>query len=298
MLSILIPIYNFDVRELVQSLSKQAIKEGVEHEIILIDDASEDRWKTQNRILENLANVSYTESEQNMGRSRIRNKLADKAAFDNLLFLDCDSAIQHDDFIRNYLQSMNTADVVTGGTEYLNSILKPEYSLHWTHGKKREQAPAAHRNSLQNRSFQTNNFLIKADILRNIRFDEKIRRYGHEDTLFGIELKALGKTISHIDNPVVHLGLEPNDVFLNKTRESLKNLRDIVNLYGEQKPLADDITILHYYQRMAHWGLDRIMQFIYKHYEHRMRRNLLSTHPNLMVFDLYKLGYLCSLNGK
>ena len=40
MLSILIPTYNYDTFQLVKELHNQALKEGIEFEIIVSDDAS------------------------------------------------------------------------------------------------------------------------------------------------------------------------------------------------------------------------------------------------------------------
>jgi glycosyltransferase involved in cell wall biosynthesis len=46
MISVLIPVYNYDVTEAVKELHRQLSKEGVNFEIRIIDDASEDAYKT------------------------------------------------------------------------------------------------------------------------------------------------------------------------------------------------------------------------------------------------------------
>lgn len=48
MLSICIPIYNFDVNRLIKSLSKEIIGNNLKAEIVLIDDASDEKFKTIN----------------------------------------------------------------------------------------------------------------------------------------------------------------------------------------------------------------------------------------------------------
>ena len=100
--------------------------------------------------------------------------------------------------------------------------LQSKFMLHWLHGLKREQSFAKDRNIQPNRSFKTNNFFIEKKVFNKVRFNENIQGYGHEDTLFGYELDKQNFTIFHIDNPVVHLGLESSEEFLRKTIEILK----------------------------------------------------------------------------
>jgi glycosyltransferase involved in cell wall biosynthesis len=299
MLSILIPVFNFDVRELVESLHEQAVGSGADFEIVVIDDASDDEFRKINREIGLLSGVNYLEEKINLGRSKIRNKLAQVAKYENLLFLDCDSGIIHENFIKTYLEHTGSSPVIYGGRLYENdSNISVHYKLHWLYGKKREQSPARERNIEPNRSFQTNNFVINKKVLLDICFNEKITGYGHEDTLFGYELKKQKITIAHIDNPVVHLGLESNEEFLRKTREGIKNLWRIMRINGNEKKLVNDITILFYYKKVERFGLDRTIEFFYKRYEHILRRNLLGRNPNLLIFDLYKLGYLCSISDE
>ncbi|MBN1115868.1 MAG: glycosyltransferase [Bacteroidales bacterium] len=292
----MIPVFNYDVRELVQEIHKQAVSAQVDFEILVIDDASDEEFRKINRSLKKLEFVSYSEETINLGRSKIRNKLACTSRYNNLLFMDCDSGIIKQDYIRSYIDVIAMHPVVYGGRLYKEDVqVASNYKLHWLYGIKREQSTADHRNIEPNRSFQTNNFLIKKDLILNIGFNEKITGYGHEDTLFGYELKKRNISIKHIDNPVVHLGLEPSEEFLRKTREGIKNLRRIMRINGNEKKLVRDITILAYYKRIEKLGLQHAVEFFYNKYEHILRRNLLGRNPNLLVFDLYKLGYLCSI---
>ncbi len=298
MLSVLIPVYNFDVRDLIKTLSNQAKKCKVPFEIIVIDDASGEEFKRLNRELKVDADVHYIEEEENLGRSRIRNKLADIAQYDNLLYLDCDSQINSKDFILKYIEHLNENNVVYGGRTYTNNEPSDSrYRLHWFYGIKREQVPVNVRSNEPNKSFMTNNFMISREAINKVRFNEKIRGYGHEDTLFGYDLLKCDITITHIDNPVTHIGLEMNEEFLRKTREGIKNLKRIMKINGNEKKLVRDITLLAYYKKFKKFGLDSLVRYLYSIFESRLRKNLTSNHPNLFVFDLYKLGYLCSLNG-
>ena len=165
MLSILIPVYNFYVTELVENINSQAKQAEIDFEIIVIDDASEDKYKIGNRIISKIQNVKYFEEEENIGRSRIRNKLADLSSYQYLLFTDCDSKVQNDDYILKYMKYCKNDVVVCGGRTYMSS--KPEnhkYFLRWIHGVRREQFNPEVRNLEPNKSFMTNNFLISLRI--------------------------------------------------------------------------------------------------------------------------------------
>ena len=102
MLSILIPIYNFAVKELVNELSSKAESFNIPFEILCIDDKSKANYLELNKDLGKIKGVSYQQLENNIGRSAIRNLLSDKAQFDYLLFLDCDISIGHD-FLKKYI---------------------------------------------------------------------------------------------------------------------------------------------------------------------------------------------------
>jgi len=299
MLSVLIPVYNFDVRDLVKTLSFQAQNLNISFEIIVIDDASDEKYKKLNSIISDYSGVKYFEEEINLGRSKIRNKLADKASSDNLLYLDCDSCIDNPEFLKNYIGHLDNKDVVYGGRKYLqNEPLDERLLLHWLHGIRREQIPVDVRAHEPNKSFMTNNFMISREAIDKVRFNEKIRGYGHEDTLFGYDLLKCNITVKHIDNPVIHLGLELNEEFLRKTKEGIKNLKRIMTINGNEKKLVRDITLLAYYKKIKDFGLVGLIKYIYQKYESRLLQNLLSRKPNLFIFDLYKLGYLCSITGE
>ena len=90
MLSILIPIYNFAVKELVNELSSQAQDLNIAFEILCVDDTSKATYIKLNDGLEKIKGVNYQLNKKNIGRSAIRNLLTDKAQYDYLLFLDCD----------------------------------------------------------------------------------------------------------------------------------------------------------------------------------------------------------------
>jgi len=297
MLSILIPIFNFDVTDLVLELNNQALATNVKYEIILLDDASTDSFREINRNLSQQNHIKYIEETDNIGRSKIRNKLASLASYPYLLFMDCDSQILNPDYIATYLNYCEEDIVVYGGRVY--SQRRPaetELLLRWKHGRSREEFTIDKRIKSPNKSFMTNNFLISISLFNRIRFNEEMEGYGHEDTLFGYDLKKNNIKVLHIDNPLIHIGLESNSLFLIKTRESIRNLKNIFNQNGYEKLLIEDIKLLGYYKFFRKTKLDLITRLLFKISERLLVRNLLSRNPNLLVYDLFKLGYLCSLN--
>ncbi|MCZ2338586.1 MAG: glycosyltransferase [Chitinophagales bacterium] len=61
MLSIVIPIYNQDVRKLVDTLMKQCQKLDINFQILCFDDCSEPKYRKLNKELAFRINVNYTE---------------------------------------------------------------------------------------------------------------------------------------------------------------------------------------------------------------------------------------------
>ena len=76
MISVLIPVFNKNVLELIQELSRQLQDNNLEGEIIAYDDASEMSYKQINRQVASLYSVRYDESEKNLGRIEMRRLLA------------------------------------------------------------------------------------------------------------------------------------------------------------------------------------------------------------------------------
>ena len=185
MLSVLIPVYNFNIVELVTDLHAQSSESGIQFEIICFDDASDDFFRNQNREILKLSNVAYDELPENVGRSKIRNSLAEASQFDNLLFLDCDSSLSSSNFIKKYIIHIENYHVVYGGRVYENfPPLSSEKKFRWYYGKKRESFTVEQRMYSPFKSFMTNNFLIKKKAFLSIRLNENIIGYGHEDTMF------------------------------------------------------------------------------------------------------------------
>jgi len=288
--SICIPIYNCNVYELVSTLHRQAVSTGYPFEILLIDDHSSLRHE-DNLKLQNFPNISYTGLNENRGRSKIRNLMAEKAQYPYLIFMDCDTEIDNPDYLENYLKEI-PLNVVVGGYQYSSAAPSKEYMLRWHYGVCREQRSAAQRNKQPNRSFSTFNFMIKREIWEKIRFNENISGYGHEDTLFGWELKQQGIAVKHIDNPILHKVLDDAGTFIKKTENSVHNLWKIYQDIPAKEEFAQDNSLLKLSVFLRKNHLSGVVSLFFNFFKRLMYRNLISKRPCLRIFDFYRLGVM------
>lgn len=295
MLSILIPTYNYDCTGLVKMLHQQAEQAGITYEIIVADDASPIHiYKEKNRELSDLPHCRINELEKNMGRARIRNRLAEEAQYEWLLFMDADAKVISSTFITDYLATTTSgADVICGGLCHADTLPSPEVSLRYAYEKRADKHRAArYRAQHPYERFTPFNFLIRRSTFLNIRFEESITEYGHEDTLFGIELQRRKVRLLHIDNPLQHLGLEANEVFLKKSRAALRTLSSM------EETMRHHSSLLRVYHWLCRLHLSKPMARCYTRYEAILTRHLCDSHPWLPLFFLYKLGYYCKIKHR
>ena len=288
MLSILLPIYNYEVSALVRELARQA--ERIEHpiEIRLLDDAS--TRPDHNAGLHDGERIFYERLPQNIGRAAIRNRLAERAAYPYLLFIDSDAAVLSDSFLQTYFDQLDEQTVLCGGTRY--STLPPDDAalyLRWYYGKHREERPADQRDR---GGFTTFNFLIPRSIFQQIRFEE-LSEYGHEDTLFGYELERRSIPIKHLDNALRHDGLEPAGHFLEKSAIAVENLLRI-----NHPSVRAPTKLWRTYEQLRSLGLTGAYRQVFRQMESRIEQNLLGANPSLRLFDLWKLGKLTVSAGQ
>lgn len=297
MISVCIPVYNFDVTQLVCELYRQGRSLGIPLEIVLIDDGSSEEFRILNR--ETFKDHKSLLLPENVGRSRIRNLFADHTIHNKLLFLDCDSAVISDNFLSNYLKAMNTcdSDVICGGSIYQKDPPERGKRLRWKYGTQKESRPAKIRKESPGKYFMGNNFMIDRKIFDSVRFDERISEYGYEDTLFAWQLLGNGVGICHIDNPVLNSYLDDNSVFLDKTEKALENLVNILSFTGYDKTFISNITILDLCSRIKRSGLRGILFPVFRLMAPVFKTILLRGYTNLRIFDLFRLGLLVSKKG-
>lgn len=294
MLSICLPVYNFDVRQLAGQLSEQGKKTGIPVEILIFDDNSETGIKNGNRETTSIKYVKYKELPQNIGRAAIRNRLAETARYPYLLFLDADSLIPDNIFIKRYLNNIYNAKIICGGTIYHKWPPEKVKLLRWMYGCQREELTPEQRQK-KGFSITTNNFLVSRDVMLQFPFRESIREYGHEDTVFGYDLCKAGINIMHIENPVIHSGLESSPYYLEKTRKAIQNLLSVSQNLVPDREFVSHSGLLLLREKVKRTGLLKATGWLFQKSERLLEKHLTGTAPRLWVFDLYKAGYICSL---
>ncbi|MDC0570332.1 glycosyltransferase family 2 protein [Flavobacteriaceae bacterium] len=297
MLSILIPTFNYDITALVAEVHKQSKSCNIPFEILVFDDASTDlEVRKNNASINALKNTSYTILKSNIGRSAIRNKLAKSAQYSWLLFLDADVIPVNNHFVLNYVNSLSDSKpIIYGGISYKEERPNQSQLLRWVYGKKREALNSGIRKKDIYVSFLTLNFIIRKDTFEKASFNENTPNLRYEDTLFSYDLKRKKIPITHIENPVCHLGLESSKIFLSKSKESL----DALNLFLNQKLIDHKyMKISRVKNRLQKFKLDLLLSTIYPLLKKRFEKNLLSNTPSLFIFDLYRLSYLCNISRK
>ncbi|SHI85768.1 Glycosyltransferase, GT2 family [Hymenobacter daecheongensis DSM 21074] len=288
-LSVLIPVYNRDVTVLVSTLLEQAADWGGPVEILCLDDGSSPEFRELNRLLAVWPLVCYQELPHNVGRAAIRNRLAAAAHHEWLLLLDNDSLLPDDQFVARYAAARPLAPVLVGGTLYeFSPPTDPRLYLRWHYGRHREARRAAVRQPTPHAQLTLNNILIQAEVFRRFGLDEDLTRYGHEDTKFGWRLREAGTIVRHLDNPVLHDGLEPAEDFLRKTHEAVRNLALLYRAEG----LGTETRLLRTALQLRKNGLGWLARPALAALEPTLRRNLLSATPSLRQLDLLKLSWL------
>ena len=292
MLSVCIPVYNTDIRKMAKDLSQQAVRNNLDIEIRIYDDRSQLDYRRVNREVSEYPRVIYNELQRNLGRAAIRNLLAKDCEGTALLFIDGDMQIIKDDYLKRYYELHRTQNVVVGGIAYPEASPGTSYMLRWKYGRLRESVAADKRQLYPYRSFFTGNVLIPRNIILEYPFDEEITGYGHEDTKLGYQLRKLRHPVIHIDNPTLHLGIEPSSEFLYKTKIGIENLVSLWQRMNYAKDFAATVKLLKTGCRINKLIIRKLYMFYFSLFRKRMETNLLSHNPSLRTFDLYKLGIL------
>ena len=194
-----------------------------------------------------------------------------------------------DNFIKKYIDFKDESEVIVGGVSYAEyeQLEKQtiEVEIRWY----REERKAHFRNQRPYASFSACNLFIKRK-LSEYRFTESLTKYGHEDTLYGAELEFNSYTVMHINNPIIHLGIDEVSIFLEKTEFALINL---LALQKSHPRACKNIKIFNYYNFIRKTLF--LTKGIFIFWKYCCRKLLMNGSTNLMVFDLYKLSFMLCL---
>ncbi len=291
-ISILIPVYNTVCIKIVEVIARQCQQlksngDNFLYEILVADDCSsiKDSIK-ENRIINDFTNCRFIEKPENTGSAATRNFLAQASQYNWLLFLDCDMQITSQSFIADYLNT-DAQGIINGGIKIGNGN---NQNLRYLYEKHCEPMHTAEQRKLRPyQHFRSTNFLIERKIIIANPFDERFRKSGYEDVIFGKMLRESKVSITHIDNPTLMTDFETNEAYMDKIDRSINTLhqfRSELRGYSRLLTLVDGI----------HLGIVRSFIRLW----HRLfgpieRRNLTGKRPSLRIFNLYRLGYYLTL---
>ena len=295
MISVCIPVFNYDVRPLVRALSAQAAELAERVETVCIDDCSTDEFRTLNAEVGSLCR--WVQLEENVGRARIRNLFLQHTEGEWLLLLDNDSIIP-DGFLRRYAELVaESSGVVVGGRVYDRHSDNAAHHLRYLYGVECESKPAKERAQHPYRSFMTCNFAVRREVLEQIRFDERLAGYGHEDTLFGYRLMQQEVPILHVDNPVINGDVEENAVFLAKSEEAVRSLVQVYRFLCGDSAFCHTVRLLATYRRLQRLHLTGLVHWLYRLMRRPLREHFLEGRSfSIGEFSFYKLGLFIEEN--
>ena len=217
-LSIVIPFLRDDPRPLLDALVEQAGDDPSAVELIVIDDGAPDRALTDAVWLEVDAApcpASLIVSRRNLGRSGARNRLADEAIADWVLFLDADMRIEPD-FVRRWREGLDAApfDAAFGGFD-IDADDAERHRVHAALARAGDIASAEARRRIGPSAVCASNLAVRRAFLARARFDEAYIGWGWEDVDWAIRAARTGD-LTHIDNPARHGGLEDVEALIAK----------------------------------------------------------------------------------
>ena len=290
MISILIPCHDFNAYPLVCNLEKQALMLKINFEIICIDDGSFSSKNEINQKINLLTNSRFIESKKNIGRIKNRILLAQKSQYDWLLYIDVDTLPNDKDFLANYITFLKKGEIIFGGCIY-NKPQNKNSNLRYKFGKYREEIASSIRNKNPYKFISSSNFICRKDILLNTLKKIESISYGN-DYIFASLLKQDKVNITHIDNKVIIEDIDDNQKFLRKTEQALENL---LKCYKKGLLNKHSISILSAYKFLEKFFLKKIFVKSTDLVNNIIENNIVKQNPNLFLFDLYRLRYLCQL---
>lgn len=293
MLSVLIPVYNYNISNLVTDIHEQATKLNIEFEIICFDDSSSKYRKENELAVNSLERTTIFNSEENKGRTRARQLLCDRSNYEWLLFLDADVIPKSKNFIQKYINEKSQKyNAIFGGFAYSDKPPKVESMLRWKYGRNFEEVKAKKRNLNPYQIIISANFLIKKSLFKKIHPPLLVNRYGM-DLYFASLLKQNKINVLHIDNEVYHLGLENSNLYLQKIKKALHTL---LWAYNNKKMIRHSNRLLKLYKGLKSFKANYLIYYFYYILNPLIKKNLMGKTPNMKLLQLYKLLYLCHID--
>lgn len=295
MLSILIPVYNYPLAPLIEGLAQSLESCHFNYEVLCLEDGSNKYVEENKMTCLNIPKVVHFIASHNRGRISSRRILAKEANYEWLLFLDADLEMNDQEFINNYANYFCSGyESIYGGCTYDEEKPASNKVLRWQYGRTYEETNASIRNKSPYKYVVSANFLIKKNVFSNLISKVDEEGYGY-DILFGALMKTEKTKVIHIDNSAVHKGLDENTEYFEKVKKAVETT---YSLYHQNKIEKSGSSLLETYKKLKKFRLSGLLKLIFRLTKEKIKRNLLSTNPNVKLLQFYKLGYLCTISSK
>lgn len=293
MLSILIPIYNYDCSALLRQIDEQCQALCISYEVVLGDDASSvDYQALYQAYTQEYPYLRLWQTDANMGASLVRQALVQEARGTTLLFLDSDITLSPL-MLHKYLNArkQHPQAIVCGGFTYDIADCRQDNQLRYNYGMQVEVRPLAQRLAEPYQSFVAMGFLSLKEHLQKCPFP--MMGMGYEDAYWGEALREAGISLIHIDAPVIHRLKERDDEFIQTTQRYIRNLYRYRRAFEGKR-----IRLLTLHACLKCFCLVRPLGLAFRYLDTPIRKILQHTPNALWLFQTYKLLYLCHLDSQ
>lgn len=226
-LSVLMPFLRDDPSELLRMLDREAYTVDGRAELIILDDGTADPALTA-RLTALIDALSLPARlitlDANEGRSKGRNRLAKAARGRFLLFLDSDMRPDHARFLSDWVDLAEKDDpaVAFGGFSLLQAPTDARFAVHRQMAARSDCIPADQRALQPEKYVFTSNLLVRRDVFDTESFDAGFSGWGWEDVEWAMRVSRRF-TVTHIDNPATHMGLDTVEALAAKYEQSAPN---------------------------------------------------------------------------
>lgn len=291
-LSILIPFYRDNPAVLLSSLSTQRVDKAAV-EVRIMDDGTGDPALTeraQRAADDNALPTILTTAPENRGRSATRNALQAQALADWVLFLDADMRIDNPLFLQTYLDAIEAADadgktrILFGGFTVEDQASDADTDLHRVLSQSSDCLSAAQRERAGAQFVASSNLCVHLSVLREEPFDDGFSGWGWEDSEWAARVSKR-YTLRHLDNPLVHLGLESTETLLSRFAGSGPNYHRFHQAHPE---LVESLPLYRLVTRLAAFPGQSLMQPILKI---MTRMHALPTRLRVLTLKLWRASH-------
>ena len=210
--SIVMPVYN-TAEYLIEAIESVLAQSDTDWELLIINDCSPDnaaqvvqQFLTQHQD----SRIRYLEHQHNQGLSAARNTALQHARGEWIAFLDSDDTFEPDFLSRLHSLAATTGAEIVAGSHTLVSIDGSTQQRLWPMPEQASGEQAAVALLQDQITPYVWDKLFRAEILRQLSFDDRIRRA--EDALYTFEACALAAKFAATKAPVYRYRVDPNSL--------------------------------------------------------------------------------------